>query len=150
MKTALFVFTSIILSQFSHAAVPGEVEKFLDRDGVFISIHNGKNTADNGSHCRVVKNPYGEESSIVINSIAYFQPVAHFEKSKKSVSEEIVFFELRENGRRPGGSVCGDMIPLLSYKKWVEISKDKFLIKQKYRCALERETLIVEGCQIQK
>lgn len=143
------VITGLLSSALqANAGVPIEVKKLMDKEGIFISLVDGKKTNDDGTICEVKMNPYGGESSIVIDSVAYFTPVAHFDQFKKSSKNGIIYFELPDTGRRPGGSVCGDMTPLLNYKKWVEVGGDSLLIKEQYRCLFEGKTLVVQGCKL--
>lgn len=136
-------------SMSSFAGVPSEIKKLLNKDGVFISTVNGKTIAqEDGTDCRIVMNPYGGEESISIESVAYFMPVAHMDNAQKEIKDGSIIFTLDDRGQRPGGSAgCGNT-PQLSYKKTVEVRGSKLLIKQKFRCLLERSTEIIQGCNI--
>lgn len=153
MKSAKILFSALCLAmgaQSAFAKLPAEITKLMNKPGTFISEYNGKKTDDHGTNCEITKSPWGDEDSIVIKSVAYFEPGAHLEGAKRKVSGNAVIYELNDTGKRPGGSVCGDYVPLLTYKKWVEVHSDRLLIKQAFRCAFERKTEITEGCIVKK
>ncbi len=139
----------IAFSMNSFAALPREVKNLLNKDGEFISMVNGKNVnGEAGTDCRIIMNPYGGDESISIESVAYFTPVAHMDNAKKEIKDGVTLFVLDDSGLRPGGSVgCGNT-PQLSYKKTVEVRGSTLIIKQKFRCLLERSTEIIQGCKI--
>lgn len=151
MIKALTLFTLALLSVNSFAAVPTEVSKFLDKKGVFISLLDGKPVAgENGTECTVRVSPYGD-SSITIDSVAYFTPGAHFKGAVRSQGfDGSVVFELTDSSKRPGGSLACGNDPLLRFKKTVEVNKDTLIIRSKFRCLLSGKAEIVEGCRIQK
>lgn len=148
LKIKLLLVT-FILSMNSFAGVPTEIKKFIDKDGVSISLIDGEKIPDeDGTNCRVTISPYGDDDSIVINSVAYFTPVAHLEGAKRTVKGDTVIFTLNDSGKRPGGSVgCGN-VPQLSYKKTVEVKGSTLLIKQKFHCLFEGSTEIITGCKL--
>lgn len=148
MKTFLLV-SSLFLSLTAVAKVPQEIARLMDQDGTFVSSINGRNIdGENGTSCKITMSPYGGESSIIIDSVAYFTPTAHLDDAKKTIKNDSVIFTLTDTGRRPGGSACGDYTPMLSYKKTVEVKGRSLIIRQKFRCLLEGATEIVQGCKL--
>jgi len=147
-KFIILSFVSLLTSLPSFSAVPQEISKLMNKLGVFISYVNGNvYKEDDGTPCQVIMNPYGGESSIAIESRAYDLPVAHLDGAKKSVEDNTVYFKTNETGKRPGGSVCGDVTPLTSYSKTVEVSGNKLIIREKMRCLLSK-TEIIQGCLV--
>lgn len=131
------------------AEIPAEIQNLMNKNGTFISKINGKvYTAEDGSSCEIVENPFRKGKSFVIESAAYFQPVVHLDNAQRKVKNGKVIYTLTSSGRRPGGSVCGDMVPLLSYKKTVEIEGNTLSVRQKYICLGEGPTEILQGCRI--
>jgi hypothetical protein len=146
MTKLTFALIAIAISFSAFAEIPSEIKSLLNRPGSFISIIDGKVKADEqGTNCDL----RAEDSSIEITSIAYFTPVAHLDKAKKEIQRDgTVVFTTTYSGRRPGGSVCGDTTPLLSYKQTVEVKGNTLVIREKFRCLLEGSTEIVQGCKI--
>lgn len=143
LSIAILAF-SLSLSAF--AEIPNEIKNLMNRPGSFISIMDGKEIAhEHGTNCDI----QGEDSSIEITSVAYFTPVAHLDNAKKeTLRDGTLVLTTTSTGRRPGGSVCGDMVPLLSYKKTVEVKGNTLLIREKIRCLFEGSTEIIQGCKI--
>lgn len=139
-----------ILPLIAQSQLPTSIKNLMDKDGVFFSSFNDKVDEDEtGTDCRIIQNPYGDEDSITIESVAYFAPVAHLEKAKliesRAGSETYL---LDANGKRPGGSVCGDITPLLSYKKYVDVQDNSLSIRQEYRCLFSSKSIIVQKCSL--
>jgi hypothetical protein len=130
------------------AKLPSEIEALLDQQGTYISRYNGEiRRGEYGTRCEVVRSA-DSDTSISINSVAYSNAYAHLSSYKKSVQGDVTIFTLPDSGKRPGGSVCGDMDPLVNYKKTVEVTRDLLLIKESFRCLLSGKTVIEQACKI--
>src|SRR5690606_33171469 len=151
-KIALGTVTMSFTVSFTFAAfaqVPPEVARLLDRPGTYTSLYNGESYPnEDGGECTISMNPYGGDASIAINAATYFTPVADLDGAEVEYQADRVVYTLNDSGKRPGGSVCGDITPLLSYKKTVEVFENALFIKQKYRCLFGGSEEIVEGCSL--
>lgn len=90
---------------------------------------------------------YGE-GSVIISADTYFTPTAHLDDADRSVKGDTVVYTTTSNGKRPGGSVCGDMIPLTSYKQTVIVTKSSLSIREKFSCAVLDRNDIVQTCTL--
>lgn len=130
------------------ASLPGEVAVLVGKEGKFTSFYNGKQDNEKqNTPCSIALSEYGEDV-VVIKSHSYFTPTADFEGAKRKEKKDQVVYELVASGKRPGGSVCGDIAPLTSYKKSVVLTKDSFSVIQKYSCTFFERHEIVETCQL--
>ncbi len=150
MKKMMFLLAFVVGANAQAGGLPSELSKYLNKSGKFISLIDGKPVNDeHGTSCQVLQSPHGNyEDSIYIQSVAYFAPSAFLDGASKSVNEKgVTIFSLNDSGKRPGGSACGDMVPMLSYKKTVEEKGGVLVIRQKIRCMFEK-TEIVQGCDV--
>lgn len=132
------------------AGVPVEVKELMHKDGVMSATLDGEQTRDHGIHCQVVMNPYGGESSISFDSNAYHNPVAHLDGARRYEKFGEVVYLTTSDGKRPGGSVCGDWDQLLKYNKLVRVKSNQVSIEEKYRCLFGGKTEYVVGCNIEQ
>lgn len=142
---ALCTFT--LLSAVAEAKLPTEIERLTNRPGLFTSVFNGKYTHDNGTNCTIEDDEF-EVSSVRIKSFSYFLPVAHLVGASRRVSNGVVTYVTTENGKRPGGSVCGDYTPLTSYTKSVIVQNNSLTILQQYSCGFFERNEMVETCTL--
>lgn len=148
MKNAFIVLALSVLSTSAFAGVPSEISSLFGKQGKFVSLYNGKDTQkESGTNCSISISDYGD-SSIQINSVSYFTPVAHLEGSKRTETNGAVVYQLSDNGKRPGGSACGDYEMISGYKKTLEVYKDGIIIREKFRCSLIEKNEIVQGCKL--
>lgn len=145
----LIALSTLAIISFSvEAKLPTEIARLTGKMGTFTSIYNGKSVAaETGTDCKIEENEYGE-GSVAIDSVSYFTPTADLEGASKSISKGVVTYVTTYNGKRPGGSVCGDYKPLTSYKQTVIVTKNSLTIKQKFTCALFERNEIIETCTI--
>lgn len=138
-----------LISLSAQAKLPTEISKLTGKLGTFTSTFNGKNVdSETGTDCKIEVSEY-DDNTVIIDSVAYFQPTAHLDGAKKSVSSNgDITYETTFNGKRPGGSVCGDFTPLTSYKQTVIVTKKSVTIKQKFTCALLDRNEIIETCTV--
>lgn len=149
MKFTLLSLLSLSFISFSlNAQLPAEIAKMAGKEGVFTSLYNGKNVADeSGTNCSIEESQYGE-GSVIIESVSYFTPTAHLEGAARSEKRGQVEYVTTSNGKRPGGSVCGDYSPLTSYTQSVIVSKTSLTIKEKFTCALFDRNEIIATCTL--
>lgn len=149
-KKLSVIIIGLALAPQLMAQIPSVVLKLVDRDGTFFSSFNKKvNQELTGTPCRVILNPYSEDDSIAIESHAYDMPVAHLSDAiLQSSTDKVKTYLLSDNGRRPGGSACGDITPMFSYKKTLEVSKNSLLIKQEYRCLFSSKSVLIQKCEV--
>lgn len=147
-STKLSLFLLCFISFSLNAQLPAEIAKMAGKEGVFTSLYNGKNVADeSGTNCSIEESQYGE-GSVIIESVSYFTPTAHLEGAAKSEKRGQVEYVTTSNGKRPGGSVCGDYSPLTSYTQSVIVSKTSLTIKEKFTCALFDRNEIIATCTL--
>lgn len=159
MQWLLMIYLSIWSGQnYTHAShppetLPSEVLPFLNLSGTYIHLHQNTPIAnEHGRSCEILLNPYADETvpEIIIESGIEFKPVANFSAAqKKRLEDGTVVYHLQDNGKRPGGSVCGDIGPLIRYSKIVEIRPQILLIRQNIWCLFDgHQTEIIQGCKI--
>lgn len=148
MKALTLMALTVLTLSTVEAKLPAEIAKLSGRLGTFTSIYNGKSVAaETGTDCKIEESQYGE-GSVVIDSVSYFTPTAHLDGASRSEKNGEVTYVTTSTGKRPGGSVCGDMIPLTSYKQTVIVTKNSLTIKQKFSCALVDRNEIIETCTV--
>lgn len=146
LTMTMALMTAFFVSQVN-AATPPEIAKLLKTSGDFTSLTNGKVfEAENGGPCTIEFNE--DEKVVSIEAGTYFPIKADLEDAKREISAKEVIYTTTDNGKRVGGSVCGDYIPLTSYKKTVIVTKDSLTVKQKYTCAVFDRNEIIEKCTI--
>lgn len=147
MKNAFLVVSLSVICSSAFAKVPVEISKLMGKQGTFVSTYNGTDTQhESGTACSIELSPYGD-SSIQINSVSYFTPVAHLDGSTRIESGGAVIYQLSDSGKRPGGSACGDYDFISGYKKTLEVYKNGIIIREKFRCSLIEKNEIVQGCK---
>ncbi|MNJ92635.1 hypothetical protein D3C87_103090 [compost metagenome] len=133
------------------AALPAEVAKFLNKEGRFISLYNGDATRESGGTCRITMSEFGDEYTISIQASTYFKINADLEGATRSVAGNgVVVYKLKDHGKRPGGSACGDFVPMTSYSKTLEITENVLLVRQKFKCGFFEKNDIMEVCDLSK
>lgn len=143
LLTALLAFPAL-----SKAELPSEIQNLAGRLGTFTSIYNGKNIEkETGTDCKIEESRYGS-GSVVIDSVTYFTPTAHLEGAKRTEKNGVITYVTASNGKRAGGSICGDFIPLTSYKQSVIVTKNSLTLKQNYSCAFFERHEIIESCTV--
>lgn len=147
-KIAIALCAVISIASQVHAALPTEIAKLQGRSGILVTTSNGK-VLDRESNidCTVEESEYGE-GSVIISADTYFTPTAHLDDADRSVKGDTVVYTTTSNGKRPGGSVCGDMIPLTSYKQTVIVTKSSLSIREKFSCAVLDRNDIVQTCTL--
>lgn len=146
----LTIALALLTSFAAHASsgLPADINALVGKTGEFTSLYNGKTfEAENGGACSIEESEYGE-GVVVIEAATHFKPSADLEGATKATSNGVTTYTTNSNGKRPGGSVCGDFSPLTSYKKTVIVTKNSLTIKQKYTCAIFDRNEIVETCTI--
>ena len=148
MKKISILCALLILTSNANAALPKEIAKLQGKPGILVTVQNGK-VYDNESNinCTIEESQYGE-GSVIIEAGTYFTPTAHLDGAKKEVSGDTVVYTTTSNGKRPGGSACGDMIPLTSYKKTLTVTKNSISIREKFSCAIIDRYDIVQTCTL--
>ncbi len=149
----ILTITSILTQSYAYAQLPSDVSALMNKKGKLSSTINGKAVADeDGSDCEVIVNPYSaeEDDSIQMSSRAYFNVTADLLGAKKETSfDGTIVYVTKAHGKRAGGSVCGDTMPLLGYKKTVETKRNKLTIRETFRCLLSKYE-IIQACTIAK
>jgi hypothetical protein len=147
-KTIMLAVTIIMITVEAHATLPTEIARLQGRMGVFTSIFNGKTDAsESGTDCKIEESHYGE-GSVEINSAAYFTPTAHLDGAQKTKEKGVTKFITTSSGKRPGGSVCGDYIPLTSYKQTVTVTANALSINEKYTCGFFDKNESIQTCAL--
>ena len=147
MKFTIALALMMTFAVTANAATPTEIKNLINKSGEFTSLYNGKVfEAENGGHCTVSFNE--DEEVVSIDAGTYFAIKADLEGAKREISAKEIVYTTTDNGKRVGGSVCGDYIPLTSYKKSVIITKNSLTVKQKFTCAVFDRNEIVETCTI--
>jgi hypothetical protein len=152
-KNILFgsLFTALTLvASVSLAEVPQEVEAFIGKSGKYLDFYNGNETRESGRSCTVEYSKYdSEKTTVVINAPVMFEPNADLQGAKKSIAGNgAIVFKTTEIGRRPGGSQCGDFIPMSGYVKTVEIKNNAIVIRQKFRCGFFEKNDLMSVCDL--
>lgn len=130
------------------SSLPAEVAKFVGKQGAFVSLYNEEETRESGGSCKVTLSAEGRVS---IEAGTYFGIHADLEGAVRSVAGNgVIVYKLTDHGRRPGGSVCGDFVPVTSYKKTLEITDDVILVRQQFRCGFFDKYDIKEVCDLGK
>ena len=145
IKSLLLILLS---SSFASAnLLPHEIRSYIGKSGKLISTIDGQAVrGEHGNNCTIELSPYNPDmDSVQITAGTYFTPIAHLEGAKKDRVQGGWIFTTTSDGRRPGGSVCGDMVPLTSYKKTLELQGKTLTIRQVFRCFFEKTT-IVQAC----
>lgn len=148
MKKLSVLCTLLILASNANAALPKEIAKLQGRPGFLVTTQDGK-VYENESNidCTIEESLYGE-GSLIIEAGTYFTPTAHLDGAKKEVSGTTVIYTTKSNGKRPGGSVCGDMSPLTSYKQTVTVTAKSLSIREKFSCAIFDRNDVVQTCTL--
>lgn len=147
-KIAIALCTVISIASQVHAALPTEIAKLQGRPGTLVTTMNGEVYAQESNiPCTVEESEYGE-GSVIISAGTYFTPTAHLDDAERSVKGDSVVYTTTSNGKRPGGSVCGDMVPLTSYKQTVTVTKNSISLKEKFSCAVVDRNEIVQTCTV--
>lgn len=146
-KKIFLIFLVFVLTLNVFADIPTEIEKLMGKDGVFISIINGKRISnEDGVSCRIVG---GDGSSaVLIDSASSLKPMAHLDGAKKEFSNKKIVYTTEDINQDSNDLLCAANIPLVSYQKIVEVEGSTLLIKQKYRCLLEKSVEVIQGCSI--
>jgi hypothetical protein len=101
--------------------------------------------AEDGLECTIEV----DDSSVFIRSAAEFPSSAVVQGAEIAEENyEYIIFKTLENGRRPGGSLCGDFIPMFGFEKIVAVTEDSITIQSDFRCLLEKVVLF-QTCNIQ-
>lgn len=87
-----------------------------------------------------------EDNFLSIEAPTYFGIVAMLDDAKVQQKNNKLTITTTENGKRPGGSVCGDMGILSGYKKTIEVTNDSVTVIQNYRCNFIEKNNIKEVC----
>ena len=149
MKKIVIALCAIVsVASQVHAALPVEMAELQGRPGTLVTTFNGKIYAQESNiDCTVEESEYGE-GSVIISAGTYFTPTAHLDDAERSVKGDTVVYTTTSNGKRPGGSVCGDMIPLTSYKQTVTVTKKSISLREKFSCAVFDRNDIVQTCTL--
>lgn len=138
----------LFLATTAFAELPSEVSKFVGKEGQFVSLYNGKETAESGGSCKIKIHEF-DKNTVSIEAGTYFSITADLEGATRSVAgNKVVVYKLKDHGKRPGGSVCGDFVPLTSYTKTLEVSENVMVVRQKYRCGFFDKNDIMEVCDL--
>ncbi len=89
-----------------------------------------------------------EGSKVYLDARTYFQNLIYIDDAAVQSTKDTIVVTSSEDGKRPGGSVCGDTSVLSSYKKTMEISNDSVTITEKFRCNLVSSYKQVVTCKI--
>ena len=139
MKNIAFALCSLVcIATSAHAGLPKEMDHLKNRKGTLITTYSGK-VYENESNieCSITEAAYDDGTdSVMIDAGSYFPATGFLEGSKKEVKGETIVYTLNDSGKRPGGSACGDMSPLTSYKKTVTVTKNSLTIREKFTCAI--------------
>jgi hypothetical protein len=145
VKLALiFCLLSNFSTAFAANVLPDGVRRLLGKQGVFFSTVDGKTAGDSGGGCTFMLETRSA-TQIVIESNTGTKAVANFAGAKRTRAAGEVYLTTY-TGKRPGGSVCGDYTPLVSYEKTVSVKINAIEIRQNYRCGFSK-TEIVEACR---
>jgi hypothetical protein len=136
MKAALL--SLVIFSSMANASgLPKELQTKIGKTGILTTTYKGEvYEAESNIPCEVTTSEYSD-TSIVLESSAYFTPVAHLDEDttvEKSGNKTI--YTLSDSGKRPGGSACGDYGVLGSYKKTLEVTSNSVAVREKFTCNL--------------
>lgn len=147
-KIAISLCAVISFASQVHASLPSEIAKLQGRPGTLVTTMNGKiYEPESNINCTVEESQYGE-GSVIIDASTYFTPTAHLDGAERSVKGDTVVYATTSNGKRPGGSVCGDMVPLTSYKQTVTVTKNSISFREKFSCAVVDRNEIVQTCTL--
>jgi hypothetical protein len=148
MKKISILFSLLVLATNTYAALPKDIAQLQGRAGVLVTTQNGKVVANESNiHCTVEESQYGE-GSVIIEASTYFTPTAHLIGASREVSGSIVQYTTASTGKRPGGSVCGDIAPLTSYKQTVTVTPSSLTIREKFACAFFDRNEVVQTCSL--
>ncbi len=132
------IIISIILLQSASvfAALPAEVKSLMNKPGLYVDFVNGFESKDSGQVCRIANSMKGGPESIVIDVANVAEPViAHLKDAKYSVAGNgYSVYTLNDNGK--DSVTCSDSVPLIFYKKTVEIKDNVLVIRRKFKCGL--------------
>ncbi len=146
-KKISLAFLVFVLTLNVLADIPTEIGKLMGKDGLLISEVNGTIISDeDGANCRIVG---GEGSaSLLIDTEIYLKPTVILNTTRKELINGAAIYFLEDTGAESEEIMCGKGVPLVSYKKTLEVQGNTLLIRQKYRCLLEKPVEIVQGCYI--
>lgn len=149
MKNIAFALCSLVcIATSAHAALPTEMAKLQGRPGTLMSYFNGDVfESESNIDCTIEESEYGE-GSVILKAGTYFTPSADLEDAEKKVKGDTVTYTTTSTGKRVGGSVCGDMVPLTSYKQTVIVTKTSLTIREKFTCAIFDRNDIVTTCTL--
>lgn len=149
MKNIAFALCSLIcIATSAHATLPAEVEKLQGRPGTLMSSNNGVVfESESNIDCTIGENRWSE-GAVVLNAATFFTTTAGLKDASKKVKGDTVIFTTTSNGRRIGGSVCGDMMPLTSYKQTVIVDSNSLTVREKFTCAIFEKNDIVITCTL--
>lgn len=150
LKKILLALAFTLSVSASLAELPAEVQDLVGKQGKYVDLYNGGETRLSGGHCTVKLSPYDSTGmSIVIEAPITYPSRADLEGAKKSIAGNgAIVFKTTEHGRRPGGSSCGDFVPMNGYVKTVEIKDNAIVIRQKYRCGFFEKNDIMSVCDL--
>lgn len=143
MMKALFI-TVFAVTSINAANLDQLLEK-NGKSGTLMSYYNGKVfEAESNLNCAIRI----EDNFLTIEAPTYFGIVAMLDDAKVQQKNNKLIITTTENGKRPGGSVCGDMGILSGYKKIVEVTNDSVTVIQDYRCNFIEKNNIKEVCTL--
>lgn len=151
MKNIAIALCSLVcIATTAHAGLPKEMNHLKGRTGTLITTFSGKVYASESNiECSVTEATYDDGTdSVMIDAASYFPATGFLEGSKKSVKGDSIVYTLNDSGKRPGGSACGDMVPLTSYKKTVEVTKNSLTIREKFTCAVFDRNDYIRTCTL--
>lgn len=119
--------------------------KLVGKNGTFMSYYNGKIfEAESNLNCSIVL----EDEVLYLEAPTYFKSLAYLEGASIKNQNSRLTITTTENGKRPGGSACGDMGIMSGYKKQVIVEKNTVAIVQSFRCNFLEKNEIVETCTV--
>lgn len=149
MKNIAFALCSLVcIATSAHAALPSEMADLQGRPGTLVTTMSGKVLErESNIDCTIEESDYGE-GSVILSAGTYFTPTAHLDDAKREVKGSTVTYTTTSNGKRVGGSVCGDIAPLTSYKQTVIVTPTSLTIREKFTCAIFDRNDIVTTCTL--
>ena len=143
----ILFLTILTFSALASASnIPQQIEALNGKSGILLSSV----VDESGLTCKITTSETSQQARVVIESETYFPIVAYLNNSKLKTTTNGVLILTAENGKRPGGSVCGDADVLLKYEKTVEAQNKILTIREQFRCLSDfgKKTEIVKSCKL--
>lgn len=151
MKNIAIALCSLVcIATTAHAGLPKELNHLKNRKGTLVTTYSGEvYESESNIECSITEATYDDGTdSVMINAASYFPATGFLEGSKKEIKGDSILYTLDDNGKRPGGSACGDAVPLTSYKKTVTATKNSLTIREKFTCAIFDRNDYIRTCTL--